>query len=263
MSVDRDQIQPLTTPDSGAPAPAEDDPLTLRFRHLRASGDAALRAAIIQEHLPLVRAMARRFANRGEPLEDLISTGTLALIHAVDRFDPYKGTRFSTFATPTIIGELRRYFRDKSWALKVPRRMQELNRAANAAREQLTQRLGRVPAYAEIASELGVTEEEVIEAVESSRGYDLVSFETLGPGDDGAAEGPGEEDERLVNVVRRVEMDQAMSAILDERERRILRLYYFHDCSQTEIARLEAISQMHVSRLLSRAKAKLRRYLQG
>lgn len=241
----------------------EDDPLTERFRLLRASGDAGLRGALISEHLPLVRALARRFAHRGEPLEDLVSTGTLALIHAVDRFDPTKGTKFSTFATPTIIGELRRYFRDKSWALKVPRRMQELNRAANTARELLTQRLGRVPNYNEIANELGVGVEEVIEAVESGRGYDLISFEALGPGDDSAGDGPGAEDERLVGIIQRVEMDQAMHAILDEREGRIVRLYYFDECSQTEIARLEQISQMHVSRLLSRAKAKLRRYLQG
>lgn len=241
----------------------EEDPLTERFRLLRATGDSALRDAIISAHLPLVRALARRFAHRGEPLEDLVSTGTLALIHAVDRFDPTKGTKFSTFATPTVIGELRRYFRDKSWALKVPRRMQELNRSANAARELLTQRFGRVPSYAEIASELAVSEEEVIEAVESGRGYDLISFEALGPGDDNAGEGPGAEDERLTGIIHRVEMEQAMSAILDEREARIVKLYYFEECSQTEIAHLEQISQMHVSRLLSRAKAKLRRYLQG
>lgn len=262
MSV-HDQPHDGATP---VPIPAE-DPLTQRFRQMRAAADplvsGQIRDALIQMHLPLVRALARRFANRGEPVEDLISTGTLALINAVDRFDPSKGTKFSTFATPTVIGELRRYFRDKSWAMKVPRRMQELNRAANGARETLTQRLGRTPSYAEIASELGVGEEEVIEAVESGRGYDLVSFESLGPGDDGAHEGPGEEDEGLANIVRRVEMDQAMTAILDQRERRIIELYYFEEKSQTEIALSEQISQMHVSRLLSRAKAKLRRYLQG
>jgi len=258
-----DQPQDGTTP---ALHPVE-DPLTQRFRQMRAATDPVvvgqIRDALIQMHLPLVRALARRFANRGEPVEDLISTGTLALINAVDRFDPAKGTKFSTFATPTVIGELRRYFRDKSWAMKVPRRMQELNRLANTARDLLTQRLGRTPSYAEIASELGVGEEEVIEAVESGRGYDLVSFESLGPGDDGSHEGPGEEDEGLANIVRRVEMDQAMNAILDQRERRIIELYYFEDKSQTEIALSEQISQMHVSRLLSRAKAKLRRYLQG
>jgi RNA polymerase sigma-B factor len=258
--TEHDQPQSQSAPSGPLP---DTDPLTERFRVLRASGDAALRDQLISAHLPLVRALARRFANRGEPLEDLISTGTLALIHAVDRFDPHKGTKFSTFATPTIIGELRRYFRDKSWAMKVPRRMQELNRAATGAREQLTQRLGRTPSYVEIAAELAVTEEEVIEAIESGRGYDLVSFDALGPGEDGPHEGPGEEDERLANVVRRVEMDQAMAAILDPREERILRLYYFEEQSQTDIARLEQISQMHVSRLLSRAKAKLRRHLQG
>lgn len=240
------------------------DPVSLQFRELRRSGDPELRERIIQAHLPLVRALARRFANRGEPIEDLMSTGTLALIHAVDRFDPSKGTKFSTYATPTVIGELRRYFRDKSWAMKVPRRMQELNRAANQAREQLTQRLGRSPSYGEIAAELGVAEEQVIEAIESGRGYDMVSFDQFGSGDDTAThDGPGEEDERLSNVVRRVEVEQAMETILDERERRIVRLYYFEDCSQTDIATNEGISQMHVSRLLGRAKLKLRRYLQG
>lgn len=240
----------------------EEDGVVLRFRELRESGDARLRDELIQQHLPLVRALARRFANRGEPLDDLISTGTLALIHAVDRFDPSKGTKFSTFATPTVVGELRRYFRDKSWAMKVPRRMQELNRAANQAREVLTQRLGRSPNYRELAVEVGVTEEEVIEAIESGRGYDLVSFDSGGE-EGGSTEGPGEIDERLSNVIRRVEVDQAMAVILDVREQRIIRMYYFDELSQTEIATAEGISQMHVSRLLSRAKAKLRRYLAG
>ena len=252
----------MSEPDD--PRQGLDDPLSGRFRELRRSGDGALRERLIQEHLPLVRALARRFANRGEPLDDLISTGTLALIHAVDRFEPEKGTKFSTFATPTIIGELKRYFRDKSWAMKVPRRMQELNRAVNQVREQLTQRLGRVPSYSEIAAELGVPEEQVIEAIDSGRGYDLVSFDAMLSGVDGpATEGPGEEDERLANVVRRVEVEQAMTTILDERERRIVRFYYYEELSQTDIALREGISQMHVSRLLSRAKAKLRRYLQG
>jgi RNA polymerase sigma-B factor len=242
----------------------EEDGVTRRFRELRRTGDATLRSDLIQEHMPLVRALARRFAHRGEPLEDLISTGALALIHAVDRFDPEKGTKFSTFATPTVIGELRRYFRDKSWALKVPRRMQELNRAANGVRERLTQRLGRTPSYAEMGDELGVSEETVIEAIESGRGYDMVSLEAMGPGDhETIAEGPGEEDDRLANVVRRVEIQDAMRTILDEREQRILRMYYFRELSQTEIAAVEEISQMHVSRLLTRAKAKLRHYLQG
>ncbi|MBI2298938.1 MAG: sigma-70 family RNA polymerase sigma factor, partial [Armatimonadetes bacterium] len=190
--------------------------------------------------------------------------GTLALIHAIDRFDPEHGTRFSTFATPTVIGELRRYFRDKSWAMKVPRRMQELNRAANQKRELLTQRFGRSPSYLEIADELGVSEEQVIEAVESGRGYDLVSMDYLtGPSEDSTSEGPGEMDERLGNVVRRVEVEQAIQSILEPREQEIVRLYYFHERSQTEIAIRLGISQMHVSRLLSRAKSKLRRYLQG
>ncbi len=243
----------------------EDDPVVARFVQLRETGAAELRDALINDHLPLVRALARRFANRGEPLEDLISTGTLALIHAVDRFDPSKGTKFSTFATPTIVGELRRYFRDKSWAMKVPRRMQELNRAANQARETLTQRLGRLPSYGELATELDVSEEQVIEAIESGRGYDMVSFEAVGAtSDDGTGgEGPGEDDERFANVVRRVEVSQAIDTILDERESRIVRMYYFHERSQTDIAQVEGISQMHVSRLITRAKGKLRRYLMG
>lgn len=250
--------------DAERPEAAPDDPVIARFRHWRATGSPALREALIASHLPLVRSLARRFANRGEPLEDLVSTATLALIHAVDRFDPEKGTKFSTFATPTIFGELRRYFRDKSWAMKVPRRMQELNRAANQAREVLTQRFGRSPSYAELADELGVSEEQVIEAIESGRGYDLVSLDAVGPGDDErATEGPGEEDERLAGVVRRVEVEQAIDSILDEREARIVRMYYFQERSQTDIAQVEQISQMHVSRLITRAKGKLRRYLQG
>ncbi len=254
----------MSDSDRAAEATQPEDSVVRRFRELRRTRDAALRDRLIQDHLPLVRGLARRFANRGEPLDDLVSTGTLALINAVDRFDPTLGTKFSTFATPTIIGELRRYFRDKSWAMKVPRRMQELNRAASQAREALTQRLGRTPSYAEIAAELDATEEQVIEAIESGRGYDLVSMDQLGSTDEGTThEGPGEEDEGLLNVVRRVEVDQAMASILDDRERRIVRLYYYEELSQTDIATREGISQMHVSRLLSRAKLKLRRYLQG
>ncbi len=246
-----------------APEPTVADSVTLRFRELRRTGDRQLREQLIESHLPLVRALARRFANRGEPLDDLISTGTLALIHAVDRFDPEKGVRFSTFATPTVLGELKRYFRDKSWAMKVPRRMQELNRAANQSRETLVQRLGRTPSYAEIAAELAVDEELVIEAMESGRGYDMVSFDQLGGEEGPPGDGPGEVDERLQNVVRRVEVEQAMAQILDDRERRIVQDYYFDDLSQTDIATREGISQMHVSRLLNRAKVKLKRYLQG
>lgn len=249
-------------PESVGPAP--DDGVTTQFRLLRQSGDLRIRDRLIQQHLPLVRTLARKFAHRGEPLDDLISTGTLALIHAVDRFDPEQGTRFTTFATPTIIGELRRYFRDKSWAMKVPRRMQELNRAVNLAREPLAQRLGRNPSYAEIALELNVTEEQVIEAVESGHGYETMPIDALGTGGTGTTtEGPGEEDERFAHIVRRVEVEQAIRTTLDEREQRILRMYYFEERSQTDIALREGISQMHVSRLLTRAKAKLRRYLQG
>lgn len=252
----------MTGPQTGHSS--SDDLLTARFRELRRTNERALRDALIAEHMPLVRALARRFANRGEPLDDLISTGTLGLINAIDRFDPQQGTKFSTFATPTIIGELRRYFRDKSWAMKVPRRMQELNRSANIAREQLTQRFGRAPSYQEVADELGVTEEQVIEAVDSGRGYDLISFESLGPGgEETTNDGPGEEDERFAVVMRQVEIEQAIQTILDEREQRIVRMYYYDDRSQTEIATILQISQMHVSRLLSRAKSKLRRYLQS
>ncbi len=247
--------------------PPAADALIEAFRTLRACTDPQqreqLRDQLIEQHLPLVRALARRFEGRGEPFDDLLSTATLGLIKAVDRFDPEMGTRFTTFATPTILGELRRYFRDKSWALKVPRRMQELNRAVSTTREQLTQRLGRVPTYAEIAEELNQSEEAVIEAVESGQGYDLLSFEQLGPSDDEAGDGPGAIDPSLSSTLGRVHLQQAMDAVLDEREQRILKWYYFDEDSQTEIAEREEVSQMHISRLIGRARAKLRRYLQS
>ena len=132
-------------------------------------------------HQNLVRFLAGKFANRGEPLEDLVQVGVIGLINAIDRFDPDRGTKFSTYATPTIVGEIRRHFRDKAWSLKVPRRLQELNLAANKAAEELSQRLGHPPTIQEIAEEVGATEEETLEAIELGNAYDTVSLDSKLP----------------------------------------------------------------------------------
>ncbi|HIE50444.1 MAG TPA: SigB/SigF/SigG family RNA polymerase sigma factor [Armatimonadetes bacterium] len=223
-----------------------------------------LRTRLIEMHLSLVQSIARRFANRGEPLEDLVQQGIVALINAVDRYDPNKGTKFSTYAMPTILGEIKRYFRDKGWAMKVPRRLQELNLAANRAIETLSQRLDRSPTYEEIAREIGASVEDTIAALEMGQAYELISLEgDLHPEEEGTRttlDGVGTVDQGLENFDQRAMLEAAIAS-LEPREQLIIRYRYFEDLSQTEVAARLGISQMHVSRLQRRALRKLREFL--
>ena len=223
-----------------------------------------LREQIIEHHLALVTHTARRFAGRGEPLEDLIQVGTIGLIKAIDRFDPDKGFEFSTFAMPTIVGEIKRYFRDKTWAIQVPRRLQELGAAVNRATTELSHSLDRSPSIAEIAAHLGVTNDDVVEAINANSAYSTISLDS-NPNDDEdsptLSQRVGSIDDALEGVEYRESLRPLLSA-LPEREQVILVMRFFENKSQSEIARELGISQMHVSRTLSQTLTKLRIALQ-
>jgi RNA polymerase sigma-B factor len=235
------------------------------FRIYLATKDTKVRDKLVELHQNLVRFLAGKFANRGEPVEDLIQVGSIGLINAVDRFDPERGTKFSTYATPTIVGEIRRHFRDKAWSLKVPRRLQELNLSANKAKDELSRKLGRTPTPQEIAVYLGVTEEETLEAIELGNAYDTVSLDTKLANEGESAqmtlvEFVGNDDMSLQNIETYGDLEQALEA-LDPRERRIIYYRFFKEMSQTEVAKHLNISQMHVSRLQQKALKKLKQSL--
>jgi RNA polymerase sigma-B factor len=222
---------------------------------------ARLRDQLVEMHLPLVEYLARRFAGRGEPLDDLIQVGTIGLIKAVDRFDIERGVEFSTYATPTVVGEIKRHFRDKGWTVRVPRRLQELRAALSSATSELTQALGRAPTVAELASKLKISEEEVLEGLESANAYTAVSIDANdSDGGLSVADTLGEYDEALEGVEYR-ESIKPMLDSLPARERRILMLRFFGNLTQSQIAAELGISQMHVSRLLARTLAQLRERL--
>jgi len=217
----------------------------------------ALRAALIERHLPLVTFMARKFADRGEPLDDLIQVGTIGLIKAIDRFEISKGFEFSTFATPTIVGEIKRHFRDKTWAVRVPRRLQELGASVTKATTELTQKLDRSPTPKEIAKHLGITVDDVAEALESNAAYSTVSLDVTSETSTSIGETFGALDEALEGVEYRESL-KPLLAQLDDREKRILQMRFFDNLSQSQIATELGISQMHVSRILNKVLIHLR-----
>lgn len=221
------------------------------------SDHEALRAALIERHLPLVTFMARKFADRGEPLDDLIQVGTIGLIKAIDRFEISKGFEFSTFATPTIVGEIKRHFRDKTWAVRVPRRLQELGASVTKATTELTQKLDRSPTPKEIAKHLGITVDDVAEALESNAAYSTVSLDVTSETSTSIGETFGALDEALEGVEYRESLKPLLSQ-LDDREKRILQMRFFDNLSQSQIATELGISQMHVSRILNKVLTHLR-----
>ncbi len=231
------------------------------FRRYRAGGDPEIRDELVKMYLNLVEYLARRFKSRGEPLEDLIQVGTIGLIKAIDRFDTGREVEFTTYATPTIVGELKRYFRDKGWAIRVPRRLQELNLQVNQIISDLTQELRRTPTINEIAAKVGVTSEEVIEAMETSEAYNFISLD----GDLSSESGEnfslleyiGEDDKHLAGLEDRASLAAALKDLTPQ-EQKILYLRFFRGLTQTEIATELNISQMHVSRLLRRTLTILR-----
>ncbi|HLF67921.1 MAG TPA: RNA polymerase sigma factor SigF [Gaiellaceae bacterium] len=222
-------------------------------------GDQAAREQALIELMPLVRALAARYAGRGEPLEDLVQVGSLGLIKAVDRFDVDRGVDFSSYAVPTIVGEIRRHFRDKAWAVHVPRRLKELSLRLSRVLDELTTELGRSPTVAELAQATGVEEEDVVDALDSSNAYTTRSLHTPFEegGDDSLADKLGVDEGGYDEVEDGSLVALGLDA-LDERERRIVELRFFEEMTQSQIAAEIGISQMHVSRLLRRALATMR-----
>ncbi len=237
--------------------------LLTEFASLAPGSDrrAVVRDELVTMHLPLVQHLARRYRDRGESLDDLVQVGTIGLINAVDRFDLDRGLEFSTFATPTILGEIKRHFRDRTWAIKVPRRLQELQAAVTSTAEELTRSLGRSPTVREIAAAMDVSEQDVLDAIEARHAYSTGSIDA---GRESGSDHPttlaetlGADDPALESVDDR-ETLRPLLAALPERERRIILLRFFHNRSQSQIAEELGISQMHVSRLLARTLAQLR-----
>lgn len=246
---------------AAASEPDVDDRLE-RFVEFRRTGDDRLRDELVAQHLTLARHLASRFANRGVPFEDLFQVASVGLVHAVDRFDPSIGTSFGAFAAPTILGEIKRHFRDRAWDLRVPRRLQELHLELNAVLGTLTQELGRSPTIGELATATRASEEEVVEAVEAGRAFNTRSIDLASP------HSPPVEVERALRQVdtalERADERLLVARLLDTlepRERLIMRLRYWERLSQSEIALRLGISQMHVSRLLARSLARFQEEL--
>lgn len=243
----------------------------LRRMHRRYRDAAAaterdrIREELVKAYESLVHFLARRFLNRGEPLEDIVQVGFLGLIKAIDRFDPSLGNEFTTFATPTILGEIRRYFRDKGWAIRFPRRLQELYQQVVRVNEEMKNELGRQPSVAEVAKRIGVDSDDVLEAMEMSSAMTPLSIDASvgGEGDEDGrqlGEAVGGEDPNLDRVEMRQVLERAMQH-LNERERRIMIMRFFDEMSQSEVAKRLGISQMHVSRLQRAALEQLREHL--
>ncbi|HEX9530176.1 MAG TPA: RNA polymerase sigma factor SigF [Acidimicrobiales bacterium] len=245
--------------------PADRGELRSRFAEFAHSRDPALRDRLVEAHLGLAEYLARRFSNRGEPLDDLIQVAAVGLLKAVDRFDPDRGVEFSTYATHTVVGELKRHFRDKGWAVRAPRRMQELYLRLGKVVANLSQELGRSPTIPELAAEAQVSAEEVLEAMEAGQAYRFASLDAPSPGDDnGDSLGThlGGDDPSMADAEQRATLSPLVSH-LQPRERMIIHLRFFEGLTQSEIAARLGISQMHVSRLLARSLSQLRAAAEG
>ena len=248
----------------GYPSSGEDRPARARedrrlLESYRRNGDPAAREALVERFLPLARQLARRYQRGAEPLDDLVQVASLGLLKAIDRFEPSRSTAFSSFAVPTILGELKRHFRDRGWSVRVPRDLQELAMRVDRVAEELGRRLGRAPTPGEIAEEIGVTTEQVLEAREASGAYRAVSLDR--PRDDdeegGMADTMGAEDPGFGLAEDAATVERLMG-VLSDREREVLRLRFQEDLTQSEIGARVGVSQMHVSRLIRQAVARLR-----
>ncbi|MEA2404540.1 MAG: polymerase sigma-B factor [Thermoleophilaceae bacterium] len=253
----RQHEQPTRTPPRALRA-REDRRLLTRYHH---HGDLSARDELVERFLPLARQLARRYQRGNEPLDDLVQVACIGLVKAVDRFDPDRGTAFSSYAVPTILGELKRYFRDAGWAVHVPRGMQERVMNVNQAVTRLSRDLGRAPTPHEIAEVVGENVEQVLEALEAAIAYDAVSLDTPRSSDEGAgdtyADTVGAVDERFELVEYTTAIAPTVRA-LPERDRLVLKLRFEDDLTQLEIAERIGVSQMHVSRLIRRALTRLR-----
>jgi RNA polymerase sigma-B factor len=231
------------------------------LRRYHQHGDLSAREQLIEQYLSLVRSLARRYSYRGEQLEDLVQIGSIGLIKAIDRFDIDRGVELTTYATPNIIGEIKRHFRDKGWSVRVPRGLQELNVQLSRIVEELTVQLGRSPTIAELAEASGAEEEEVLEALESGRAYSSLSLSVGATQDDDEAVDPMESigtEEPGYEISEEWAVLEPGLRALDDRERQILHLRFFEGLTQSQIAQQIGISQMHVSRLIRRSLEKIR-----
>jgi RNA polymerase sigma-B factor len=231
--------------------------LLLRYHE---DGDLAAREQLAERFLPLARDLALRYTYTDEPFDDLMQVASLGLVKAIDRFEPGRGTKFTSYAAPTILGELKRHFRDKGWALHVPRDLQERTLAVSRATEALSKRLGRSPKVREVAAELGCNVEDVLEAQEAAASYEATSLDAPTARDDAEAaplvDLMGDEDSSYELVESRDAIANTWRA-LPEVERKVLELRFMHDLTQREIGERIGYSQMHVSRLLRRALDRL------
>jgi RNA polymerase sigma-B factor len=249
---------PSSQGDDRAARAREDRRLLERYHR---AGDDAAREALVERFLPLARQLARRYQRGGEPLDDLVQVASLGLLKAIDRFDPARETAFSSFAVPTILGELKRHFRDKGWSVRVPRDLQELAVKVDRVGEQIGGELGRAPTPTEIAEAIGVTTEQVLEAREAAAAYRAVSLDR--PRDDeeeenaGIADSVGIEDPGF-SVAEDAATVERLMRVLTDREREVLRLRFEEDLTQSEIGERVGVSQMHVSRLIRQSVARLR-----
>jgi RNA polymerase sigma-B factor len=250
------EAYPSGTVDRAARAREDRRLLEQYHRH----GDPAAREALVQRFLPLARQLARRYQRGAEPLEDLVQVASLGLLKAIDRFEPERPTAFSSFAVPTILGELKRHFRDRGWSVRVPRDLQEMAVRVDRVGEELSHALGRAPTPMEIAQDVGITVERVLEAREAAGAYRAISLDR--PRDDdedgeGIADSMGADDPGFGRAEHAATVERLM-AVLTEREREVLRLRFVEDLTQSEIGERVGVSQMHVSRLIRQALARLR-----
>jgi len=236
------------------------------FERYRRTGDEAIRDELVRRFLPLAHQLARRYERSDEPLDDLVQVASVGLVKAVQRFDPSRGSAFSSFAVPTIVGELKRYFRDLGWAVHMPRAIQERALEVNRAVTGLSRDLGRSPTPAELAQFTGLTREEVLEAMEAATAYDSIPLEAPRPDDgaegESAVDWLGVEDHGYVLAEYSATLAPQLRA-LPKRDRLVLYLRFVEDLTQSEIADRIGISQMHVSRLIRRALERLRNDLGG
>ncbi|HET6507599.1 MAG TPA: SigB/SigF/SigG family RNA polymerase sigma factor [Baekduia sp.] len=234
----------------------------LLFSRLAQSpGDPALRAALVERYLPLARRLARRYQRPEEPFDDLMQVASLGLVKAIDRFDPSRDVAFSSYAVPTILGEIKRHFRDRTWSVRVPRDLQEMALKAERTVGELTRKLHRQPTVPELAEQLGCSEEQALEALEAAGAYHATSLDTprgaeAEPGDT-LADTIGDHDDNYARAEERATIDRLMRSITP-REREVLRLRFEEDLTQAEIGEIIGVSQMQVSRLIRQAVTRLR-----
>jgi len=229
------------------------------LRRYHEDGDPGAREVLVQRHLPLVRSLARRYAGRGESLEDIEQVGAIGLLKAIDRYEMSREVALTTYATPNVVGEIKRHFRDKGWAIRVPRALQELNGKMGPTIERLTSKLGRSPSIAEIAAEFETTTEQVLEALEAGSAYAPLSLSAGPTGEDelDPMETIGTDDVEFERTDDRTSLEPALASLPD-REREILRMRFEDGLTQTQIAERVGISQMHVSRLIRRSLERMR-----